>query len=180
MAKATTAFSIATFGLANLATPLGRLGVDLWQLRLSFPGSMLFLIGYLIVAIRIPLEFQGSRTLDEIVDRMFRVHTYTFFRSRLHMTKAMLDRCEAKGAPEWMRGPVEYAKAEAAKGESAKEGQGDWQSLPRGLYHADVNLRQYDRTIARAAALFCLFLGLLLLLIPTIVSVFRAMAGFVS
>ena len=114
LSKATTAFSVATFGLANLAAPLGRLGVDLWQLRLLFPGSMLFLIGYLVMAIRIPLEFQGSRTLDEIVDRMSRVHTYTFLKSRLDMTRAMLDRREAKGTPERMRGAVKYAKAEAA------------------------------------------------------------------
>lgn len=180
LSKATTAFSVATFGLANLAAPLGRLGVDLWQLRLLFPGSMLFLIGYLVMAIRIPLEFQGSRTLDEIVDRMSRVHTYTFLKSRLDMTRAMLDRREAKGTPERMRGAVKYAKAEAVKAEAAKEGQGNWESLARGLYHADVNLRQYDRPMARTAALFCLCLGLLLLLIPTIASVFRAMAGLVS
>jgi hypothetical protein len=177
LSKATTAFSVATFGLANLAEPLGRVGVDLWQLRLLFPGSMLFLIGYLIVAIRMPLEFQGSRSLDEIVDRMFRVHTYSFYRSRVKMTEAMLDRWKKGGEPCWLRGPLEIAKEEVAG--AAKVTEDKWHEPARGLYYADVVLRQHDRRIDRAAALVCLGLGLVLLLIPTIVSVFRAVGGFI-
>lgn len=178
LSKATTALSVATFGLANLAGPLGRVGVDLWQLRLLFPGSMLFLIGYVIVTLRIPLEFQGSRMLDEIVDRMFRVHTLDFYTSRLKMTQALLARWQDGGEPYWLRGHIKYAKTEAAKAEATPSEK--WLESARGLYHADLALRQYDRPTARASALFCLGLGLLLLLIPTVISVGRAVTGFVS
>ena len=81
IAKVVTVFSIAAFGLADLATPLQNSGVDIWRLKSWFIGSTLFLIGYVIIAIRLPNEFQGSRDLDEIVDRMSKIQNYEFYKS---------------------------------------------------------------------------------------------------
>ena len=110
---------------------------------------------------------------------MCRVHTYEFFKSRLKMTKALLGRFEAKNPRQWRRGAIKYATDEAAKAGAATK-EADRPSVARGLYHADVNLHQFDRPVSRFSAFFFLGLGLVLLLIPTIVSVCRAMGGFIS
>ncbi len=178
LSKATTAFSVATFGLSNLAKPLGAIGFDLRNIRLLFVGSMLFLVGYLIVAVRLPLEFRGSRSLDEIVERMFRVHTYVFFNSRLKMTASLLKCFEGKDDIPWLRGPIEYTRSQIAAGANANNN--NWHNSARGLYHSDVVLRQYNRPAARITALLFLAVGLLMMLVPTLFSVFRAMVGLVS
>jgi hypothetical protein len=172
LSKAITAFSLATFGLANFAVPLNNLGMDLSRLKLMFVGSTLFLLGYVLMIIRTPAEFQDKAELHEIVDHMLKIGGFEFFSSRLNLIQSLIKRSVGKGDLGQINGFLQYATAQASVADT-KTLQ-NWQESAASLYHADLALRQYDRSYSRLVALFFFIIGLLLLLIPTLISVVRA------
>src|SRR3954464_2954756 len=73
LSKALTAFSLATFGLSNFGGILHSIGVDISPLRYMFIGSILFLVGYVIVTIGTPVEFRETGDVFDIADKMAKI-----------------------------------------------------------------------------------------------------------
>jgi hypothetical protein len=176
LSKATTAFSLATFGLANLAKPLNSIGVDVWRLKLLFIGSVLFLAGYVFLLIRIPPEFRAESDPDSVVDKMLRIQGWQFFQSRLSIIKSIIARYEHLRDLDYVKGPYTYAISQANAADTATID--NWKEYSSSLYHSDLLLRQFDYPISRMIILFLLIVGLILLMIPSLVGVYSAIAHF--
>lgn len=178
LSKALTAFSLATFGLSNFGEPLHRIGVDISPLRWTFVGSILFLIGYIIVSLRVPPEFRETGDVFEIADRMSKIDSLEFFKSRLRMTNSLLDRISRRRHSGQLNAPIEYARQQVLIAKSKNEK--DWEDGAINLYHSDVVLRQYDRPFGRALALSFLFVGICILLSRTTIAAVKAILGLFS
>lgn len=172
LSKATTAFSFATVVLANSSPLLQGLGIDRWRLTCLFIGSALFLLGYLVVSFRSPPEFRGGSNLEDLVGHMRKVDHQEYFISRRGMTEALLTRVKRSRVFCPPNGPMIYAQDQISK--TANSTEATWRLHAAGLYHVDLALRQYDRPVSRLIAVALMCTGLLLLLVPTIDSVWRA------
>lgn len=172
LSKALAAFSLATFCLANLGDLLTSLGIDLGRLQRLLAGSVLFLCGHVMVALRAPEELRGARTIDELVARMLVISNFAQFESRRLLTKAMVTRLSAKPPGDIPDGTLTFASDSATKADTIKA----WdQSEAAALYHADLTLRQYDRPWQRWLAFSLISLGLALLLLPTAEAIVQIM-----
>jgi hypothetical protein len=178
LSKALTSLSLATFVLANFAEPLSHIGVSLWSMKMLFIGSTIFLVGYVVVVISMPSEFQGECNPDRIVDRMRKIEDHEFFRSRLELAKSLHNRLANSKHAELIKGPVGYVDQQIKEASTAnKENR---RELAGSLYHSDLVLRQYDIARARLTAVALLFLGVACLLLPAIMSVIRVILELIS
>jgi hypothetical protein len=173
ISKALTSLSLATFLLANFGEALGALGMSTWRLRLLLLGSLLFICGYVCASLRRPPEFEEGATLEELVGQMAKVDDYDYFRSRLSMTQALVERFQRQPPFDLLQGHLEYAKQRI--GACKATSQSDWKSRSSSLYHADLNLRQYDRPRSRWLSLTLLTVGMIALLVPTVASLWKVL-----
>ncbi len=174
LSKVTTTFAFVTFALANFAEVLQTYGFELWRVRVLFIGAILFLSGYLVVGLRIPKELRSVVGLDEMVSRMVKISDLDYLNTRRTMAIALARRMEVDPPADLPDGPLQYVVTRTEETRSLSE----WnEQEARTLFHADLALRQYDRVKSRITAFGLLGLGLILLLIPTIYSVWQAISG---
>jgi hypothetical protein len=175
LSKALTSFSLATFALGNIAPLLEKLGVDFWRLRCLFIGSVLFLLGYLVLTFRVPPEFRGGTSLNDIVRNMLTIQDRSFFESRRAMTISILQRLNVSRPFDLSDGVIQYARTHASPTTQITDD--NWTQYAASLYHADIVLRQYDRPRTRLISLGLMAAGIVFLLVPTLDGVIRAVAG---
>lgn len=172
ISKATLAFSLSTFVLANFSDVLGSFGIHFVQFRLLLIGAILFMIGNIWVGITIPNELRGATSLDEIVFRMLRISDWHFYKSRHKMTATLVGRISGKEPFDLPEGPLRYARDQIA----APPNKDTWREneAAAALYHADLTLRQYDMPIKRWIGISFLVSGALFLFVPTITNFVKA------
>ena len=183
LSKATLAFSLATCVLANFSDKLALLGIDSWRFRTFFVGSVLFLIGYIWVLMKV----RGATIIDSVVSRMMVVSNIEFFVSRRGMLKALVNRFQENRPFDMPEGAVEYAGSRI----SATVLFDAWDSNKiddaattlfnkeaGAMYHADLNLRQFDRPAQRYVAFALLASSIILLAVPTGASILKVFASF--
>jgi hypothetical protein len=175
LSKATTAFSLGTFGLANLAKPLQTMGVDSWRLALLFVGSTFFLLGYIFIGFQTPAEFNGATNIIDIVDQMTKIADFDFFRSRNVLCGNLLTRFKGSKKCSLLQPQIDHAQEKHNSANALCST--NWNDSAGALFHADLVLRQYDRTISRVIGVLLLGSGIVIMLCPTLVSVCHATAN---
>jgi hypothetical protein len=171
LSKVFTIFSFASVGIAYLGKPLEQYGSYFWRLEAWLIGSLMFLIGYAISGLLMPIEFQGeSGGLVEIVSKMAQIQSYDFYKSRKDLAQKMVARFRKSKTLAQLQGPLDYVDRSLQFADTAQ----NWSQNSAQLYHSDVALRQYDRPLARlASALFIMFGGALLVS-PTLTNFWHA------
>lgn len=175
LGKAVTAISLAALVLGNVGKVLTDVGLDPLSAKLTFIGGAAFIVGYLSFSLFVPSEFRRSGEVDEIVGRLKELSDFEFFKSRRNLAAALMTKIglgTSFGLPEGDRLFLQNRVADAL-GATLKT----WEAKSSSLYHADINLRQYARPIARMWVALAFGTGIVLLAGPTLMNIFKMMGA---
>lgn len=169
--QALTVLSLSAFVLANLPPVLSRLGGVPWTTYAVFAGALLFLAGYLLYSKVAPPEFGPAGEIWDIVPRMMTYADWYFFIDRIELSENLLCRSKANNRFPPPEGAVTLLKDKIAQARKLRPA-ASWKEAAGSLFHADLNLRQYDAPSWRLAIAALLGTGALLMVLPTILNVF--------
>lgn len=174
MGKAVTALSVTAFALANVPEVFARFTGG-WALPCVFAGALMFLLGYLLYGALAPPEFRPQGEIWDHVGRMTALSDHAFFTDRQRLSQQLVSRFgPADRLPPDVSGALFHLDNKLGA-LPLTAGTLDWREAAAGLFHADLDLRQYDAPRARLAVAATLGAGLLLLLAPTLSNVLRAL-----
>jgi hypothetical protein len=175
LAKGVTILSLTAFVLANFPWVESALGNSGWRIQALFMGSLFFVIGHVLAAAKAPPEFNGRSEATQIVAEMLVLDTKEFFEGRRLMLEQLVKRFKLRPPFDLPNGPLQLAELELK--ESA-DSPNPFKDHSRGIYHADIQLRQFDKPRVRLSALVLLGFGMALMLVPTVLNVFRTLWQF--
>jgi hypothetical protein len=150
-------------------------------MRLTFVGSILFLIGYLLFGIFVPPEFSLAGEIHDHVRRMRDLADAAFVRSRLDVSEKLVERMgqwRAFKPPQ----PLMISLTQKVKELASKiSGNADVSAdEAAGLFHADLSLRKHDAPVLRLTTALVMVLGIVCLAYSTGSNVLKALIyGFV-
>lgn len=178
LAKGVTLLAVTSFVLANFPWAAAALGGADWRLRTVFVGALVFVIGHAIAALKAPPELNGRSDPIVIAAEMASVHSPDMLRTRRVMLKALLERLQRHPPGDLLPGNLVYAAQALHATRELPADAGRAAELAVDLYHADIQLRQFDRPGARLAAFLLLWLGAGLMLVPTGLNVLATLGQF--
>jgi hypothetical protein len=171
LAKGVTILSLTAFALANFPRVEALLGSSGWRIKALFIGSLLFVIGHSLAALRAPPEFGGRSEATHVVAEMLVLDTRMFFDGRLQMLRELTAAFGSHPPFDLPQGYLQLAQSAITEASGVPPTGDDFKNYSRNVYHADIQLRQFDGPIARYSALLLLGLGVGLMLVPTLLNV---------
>jgi hypothetical protein len=165
LAKGITILSLTAFAFSHLPWMNTILGSGSRRIEMLFVGSLIFVVGYFVAALKAPPEFNGRSEATQIVAEMLVLDTYFFFSSRRQMLRHAVDSFSTLTPFDMPIGYLQFANHALA--ESDKATPDNWKNYSRDVYHADIQLRQFQGPRIRLLALVLLGLGTILMLLPT-------------
>jgi hypothetical protein len=177
LSKGIVILSLTAFVLANFPSVISLLGNSGWKLPTLFFGSFIFLIGYIIASANVPPELSGQSVATRIVAEMLTLDTWFFFQGRTTMLRSLIVDFSTHSAFDLPAGNMIYAKDALAKADSAPANPSTYKSFSPDIYHADIQLRQFVKPLARYSALSFLAMGIVLMLIPTLTNVLSTLSA---
>lgn len=180
LARGVTLLALTSFVLANWPSVATVLGASDWRYHTIFAGALAFVIGHAVAALRAPPELQGRSDAVAIVAEMGAVHTANLLRERQGMLEALLGRLGRRPPGDLARVYLVHAGQTLDATRQLPADPRHARELALDLYHADIQLRQFDRPGARLAAFLLLWLGAGLMLVPTAFNVLVTLARFAN
>lgn len=171
--QALMVLSLSSLMLSNFPGVLGLIGATPLTITV-FVGSILFLLGHIFSGVYTPKEFYKSTSIDEAVERISRVDSYLLFASRRDMLDSLITRFMENKPPDLNDALIQYASRQLKNAQDY--GQTEWREHSRGLYHADLTLRQYEDYQIRLKSVGLLVGGGLLMLSATLIRIAGALA----
>lgn len=172
LSRAVTALSLSSLVLANF--PLILIGLEPFTLQLTFAGSLIFLIGYLLFGLWVPPEFSQLGEVHDQVRRMRDISDIEFIKSRLQLSANLIDRMNARHV---LKPPQPLVNLLKKKVLSLKDKDAVDQNEAAGLFHADLSLRKHDSPALRLATAGIIIVGVSCLAFSTIRNVLRVIAS---
>ncbi len=157
--------SVMSIVIAKFPIVSGLLGSSAWRLNSMFGGSLLFLLGYVLAKWQQPPEFQGMSRVNDIVNDMTTMTDPNYFNGRQVMLRSLIRRMTANSPFDLPHGYLMLAGNELARANIANA---------HSLYRSDITLRQFDRQWARVGGSILLWLGTVMMTIPTALNVIGA------
>lgn len=167
-AKVITLLTLTAFFLGNFPEILKHVPFG-WKINLVFVGSVLFVTGHLLAAVRAPPEFLGRHEVAQIVADMLVVNSTGFCAMRKRMLQTLTSRFKANPPGHLPDGLLQLADSALQQTASA----GD-------IFKGFVLLKQYDNSNTRFAIVIMMTLGLILMMVPTLLNILRSGASLFS
>ena len=155
--RALSGLSLASLFLVNFSDLLHQNGVSAASLERIYIGSLLFLIGVAVYAIRIPAQVSTGPDVVAIVSRLRLLTDWQFFESQRKMAKGAYERLSAK-IPYVPTGTLTLLETRISAAGAINEDDG-WTDKIAGLYQAHLQALRYDRPISRFFAAAFLLAG---------------------
>jgi hypothetical protein len=156
------------------------LGQSGWRVQALFVGSLVFVIGHLLAAMKAPPEFNGRSEATQIVAEMLVLDTKPFFDGRLQMLREMVNRFGSNAPFDMPKGYLQNAEIALHEARNSSVSSDAFKEHSRNIYHADILLRQFDEPCVRFSALSLLGCGAGLMFVPTVLNVLRTLLDFLT
>lgn len=173
--KAVTALSISALFLANAAPLLAQHGIALPQMTRMFVGSALYLAGCAAFALRVPSQLSRGGEIYDIVSRMKMLTDWSFFDSYRDMAEKGSTRIAGHHIYPPDKKCFLTTRVDEAKQLTAETV--NWIDQTAGLYQAFIEIRNYERPIARVVTAALLGAGTCILFWPVAVNIACAATG---
>jgi hypothetical protein len=174
MSRAISVLSISSLFLANAAPLVRELNLPTGTIERLFVGSILFLTGSLIHALRAPSYLATGAEVVEVVSRMRTLTDWNYFNGlRVEATNAHLDASTGRKAyypPEF----IAALQRRITTANGIEEGDSELTDKTPGLYQAYLELLKYSRPLARVLTASLMLAGSLILFWPVLANVFVA------
>ena len=175
LSRAITALSLSSLVLGNLLEVFARTGIDPFTLRLTFAGSLIFLLGYLMIGLWIPPEFGQQGEIYDHVKRMKEIADSDFVTSRLAMSNNLLERVNTWRSLQPPKPLIDFLTTTTSILKEKDSGFSDEEMA--ALFHADLSLRKHDSPARRLIAASIMMIGVACLALPTLRNVVKAIAA---
>ena len=123
-------------------------------------------------------EFNGRSEATQIVAEMLVLDTKPFFDGRLNVLQQLVSRFRSDPPPDMPDGYLQNAELALRDASKAASSGNTFKDYSRDIYHADIQLRQFANPYARFSALVFLGCGVILMIVPTGLNVFRTLLYF--
>jgi hypothetical protein len=176
LAKGITILSLTAFAFSNIPWLDNALGTSGWRIKLLFVGSLVFVIGHFLAALKAPPEFNGRSEATHIVAEMLVLDTPYFFNGRRNMLKISLEELESNPPVDMPEGYLQLARQ--ALCDTASNSPEARKEHSRDVYHAAIQLRQFEKPKTRLLAFGLMGLGAIGMFVPTVLNIFTTIAKF--
>ena len=175
LSKATTILALSSLILSNSPKIVGWLELESWEIMVTFLGSMVFLIGYLLYSWKVPNEFRLGGEVHDIVQRMKLTEDQELLKTRRDKAKKLEQRVSSYKFLKFKEGAT--ASLISINNEIAGE-----DPIPVeksiSLYRADLQVRRLENPSARLVVFTIMLIGVILLFIPTLLNIVVVISKF--